>query len=223
MKPPDEHRIRREPALRGPLKRPAGERPGGLADVVLGVVTDAGGEELHQLAGVVLIRLALPVRFGVEVDHHRRVFRYGFEQVVEVTHRHLPKELVLGEHLGGAGLVEPAGQQAVPEQRHLFLERPRRLHHSLQPPSLDGRNRGGTATAARIHRGERRVERGVRGLRAIEQHLRGAGGAHRQVAVELAGRGAEARAPKEMRDADPLVVERALVAMREVADVVEDL
>src|SRR2546430_9928142 len=39
-----------------------------------------------------------------------------------------------GEHLGGAGLVEPAGQQAVPEQRHLLLERPRGLHHSLQPP-----------------------------------------------------------------------------------------
>ena len=40
---------------------PAGEGAGGLLDVVLGVVADSEREQLHQLAGVVLIRVGLAV------------------------------------------------------------------------------------------------------------------------------------------------------------------
>src|SRR5256885_5974959 len=47
------------------------------------VVPDAGGEEFHQLAGVVFVGLALAVGLGIEIDHHRRVLGDRFEQVVE--------------------------------------------------------------------------------------------------------------------------------------------
>src|SRR5207249_9003831 len=104
-----------------------------------------------------------------------------------------------------------------------FLERSGGLYHPLQPPRLHSADGGHPAAPARIDHGQRPLERRVRDLLIIDQRLRCAGGAHRQIPVELAWRGAEARPPQQMRDADTVVAERALVAMREVSDTVEDL
>src|SRR5436309_2770071 len=52
---------------------PAGEGAGGFADVRLGVIAHAEGEQLHHLPGVVLVRLTLDVAVGVEPDEHGRV------------------------------------------------------------------------------------------------------------------------------------------------------
>src|SRR3954468_6779077 len=52
---------------------PAGERAGELLDIALGVVTYAEREELHHLARVVLVRLALAIGLPVEPDEHRRI------------------------------------------------------------------------------------------------------------------------------------------------------
>src|SRR5258708_40046316 len=49
---------------------PAGEGAGGLADVLLGIIADAHGEELHYLAGEVLVGRALHVLGGIEIDEH---------------------------------------------------------------------------------------------------------------------------------------------------------
>src|SRR5437763_1367861 len=136
-----ESRIRRVAQLLAAGQGPAGEGTGRLSNIVLGVVPDAGSEEFHQLPRVVLVGLTLAIGFRVEVDHHRRVFRNRLQQVAEVGERHLSKELVLRVQLGRTGLVQSAGQQAVPEERHLLLETPRRLHHALQPPSLHGASR----------------------------------------------------------------------------------
>ena len=62
---------------------PAGQGAGGLLDVVLGVVADAEGEQLHQLAGEVLVGVPLAVRRGVEPDQQRRVADRGLEQLAE--------------------------------------------------------------------------------------------------------------------------------------------
>ncbi len=62
---------------------PAGEGAGGLADVRLGVVADAQAEQLHQLAGVVLIRPALGVGVGVEPEEHGRVLAHGLQERAE--------------------------------------------------------------------------------------------------------------------------------------------
>src|SRR2546430_84721 len=45
---------------------PASEGASGLADVVLGVIADAHGEQLHELAGVVLVGRATPICPEVE-------------------------------------------------------------------------------------------------------------------------------------------------------------
>ncbi len=73
---------------------PAGEAPGHLADVVLGVsAVDAERVQLEQLAGVVLVEPQLPALRGsealagrgpvVEVEEHRRVVGHRAEQVAE--------------------------------------------------------------------------------------------------------------------------------------------
>ena len=41
--------------------RPAGERAGGVFDVVFGVIADAEREEFHQFAGVVFVRMGFAV------------------------------------------------------------------------------------------------------------------------------------------------------------------
>ena len=57
--------------------RPAGEGAGGLLDVGLGVVADAQGEQLHQLAGQVLVGVPLAVGRRVEPDQEGRVADRG--------------------------------------------------------------------------------------------------------------------------------------------------
>ena len=72
-------RCRREAAA-VVLANPAGERPGGLADVALGIVPNAQGEQLEELAGEVLVGLLLLAGRSVEPDEHGRVGDHGFEQ-----------------------------------------------------------------------------------------------------------------------------------------------
>ena len=99
MKARHELRGRGVPQLLTSLERPAGERAGRLAHVVLGVVADARGKEFHQLPGVVLVGLSFAVGLGVEIDHHRGVLRDRLQELVEIPQRHAAEELVLGEEL----------------------------------------------------------------------------------------------------------------------------
>ena len=57
----------------GVLSRPAGECPGGLADVAFRVIPGAQGEQLEELAGEVLVGLILLAGSSVEPDEHGRV------------------------------------------------------------------------------------------------------------------------------------------------------
>ena len=77
---------------------PAGEGAGGGLDVVLGVVADAAGVQLHQFAPEVLVRVRLEVLVAVEVAQHLRVPRDGQGQGAEVAQRVLPEHLVLAHH-----------------------------------------------------------------------------------------------------------------------------
>jgi hypothetical protein len=66
---------------------PAGEGARRLLDVLLAVLAFAQGEELHQLAREVLVRLAAAIGRRVEVDDHRRILRYRVQQRAEVAER----------------------------------------------------------------------------------------------------------------------------------------
>ena len=63
----------------------AGESPGGLADVLLGVAVPPQGEQLHELAAVVLVGLDLLVGVAVEPDEHGRVGGDRLAQFPEVA------------------------------------------------------------------------------------------------------------------------------------------
>ena len=120
------------------LQLPAGEGPGRLADIVFGVVADAEAEEFHELAGVVLVGGRLLVGAAVEINHHRRVARDGLQQVAVPAHALGAEELVLLQRLRAvAGLLEGAGQDAVPEESDLLLEGALRVRHALEPPPLE--------------------------------------------------------------------------------------
>ncbi len=70
---------------------PAGKGAGGFADVILGVVADTHGEQLHHLAAEILVRGALHIVGGVEKNKHRGVFGDGCQQVAERPQRTRPQ------------------------------------------------------------------------------------------------------------------------------------
>ena len=116
---------------------PAGEGAGRLADVLLGVAAaDAQGEQLHQLAGVVLVSLALDVAVGVEPDEHGGVLAHRLQERLELAQGLLAQRQVLLEHQAGADdLVDAGGEVVVPEQGELLAERVQAVQHGVQPPA----------------------------------------------------------------------------------------
>src|SRR5436305_15006672 len=72
------------------LKAIAGEGARRFAHIVFAIVTDPDGEELHQLARPVLVRMRWLVLRQIEVDHHRRIARDRFCQANEVAERVVP-------------------------------------------------------------------------------------------------------------------------------------
>src|SRR5262249_47957326 len=83
------------------LDLPAGEGFRGLADISLGVVADAEGEKLHQLAGVVLVGIPFLTAARIEPDEHGRVFGYLLHQCAKVAEGMAAHEVVLPEHKAG--------------------------------------------------------------------------------------------------------------------------
>ena len=126
-----------------PLRRPAnaapaGERAGLLADVLLRVpAVRAQGEELHHLAGVVLVRRPHGVLVAVQPPEHRRVLRHVLEELREGAEGVAPEELVLVDHPLLRDSADALGREpVVPHQRHAFDERARRANHAIQPPHV---------------------------------------------------------------------------------------
>ncbi len=134
---------------------PAGEGAGGFADVLLGVVADAHGEHFHDFAGEVFVGRAFDVDAGVEEREHAGVLGHGDHQVPEIAGAVVFEELQFGEqfaviaHLGFVG-----GEMAVPEERHLFLQRPRAGEHAIRPPVGDaiGFERAGAKPVEELRR-----------------------------------------------------------------------
>ena len=114
---------------------PAGEGAGGLADVGLAVVAHAHGEQLHDLAGEVLVGRALHVHAGIEEGQHGRVFCHGDHQLTEIAGALRVEQLQLVEQLAVvAHLALVHGEMPMPEQRHLLLQRRIAGHHAVGPP-----------------------------------------------------------------------------------------
>ncbi len=121
-----------------PAVAEAGQRARLLADVELRVsAAGAEAEELHHLAGVVLVRRPAAVVGAVQPDEHRRVARHVVQQVGERAQRPAAEERVLVQHQPlVADAVVRGREPVVPDERHALDERARRAHHPVQPPCV---------------------------------------------------------------------------------------
>ena len=115
-----------------------GQGPRALLDIGLGVVVAfTECEQLHEFAGQVLVGRLLTVLVVIEIADHRRVANDRMCQAAEVAESVVSKQLVLLEHVIAVfdGAIA-GGEVSVPEEGHLFLQRPGCFDHPLQPPAL---------------------------------------------------------------------------------------
>ncbi len=181
-----------------PVVVPAGQRPGLLAHVVLGVRAAIGAEreELHHLARVVLVRIVLRVVGAVEPEQHRGVARDVAEERRERSEPVRPEEPVLLEHQPRRpDALARGGEPVVPDERHPLGQRAPRPDHPVEPPEL--------VVAPGVVRGER-APVVVVGLRALEplaagvrQVVDGAVEAHPREPLRLTRTRAETGTPKQ--------------------------
>jgi hypothetical protein len=175
---------------------PAGQRTGGLADVAL-VVALGEREELHELAGVVLVRRVLVGVGEREEELHRRVARDLPQQPRERAHAVLAQHPVLAQH--ERRVLIARGEVVVPEERELLLQRPRRSHHPVEPPQdvvavlVEGIDRPALDRGARAE--QRRAA-----LRTVDDVRDRSSSAGTRPVPDLLRCGAETRAPEEAAD-----------------------
>ena len=115
--------------------RPAGERAGRLADVGLGIISDAHGEQLQDFPTEVFVGAALDIFSGVQVHQHGRVPGHANQQIAKaatavfVEQGQLVERFAVVAQLGIRG-----GEMPVPEQGQLFLQRSPGGQHPVGPP-----------------------------------------------------------------------------------------
>ena len=116
---------------------PAGQCPRRLADVALGVMTLAQGEELEELARQVLVGLGLGAVQAVEPAAHGTVAEHPAVQLADRRPPELALGVVLGEHqLGRIDLRLAGGVVAVPGQGHDLGQGKRREDQPVEPEHL---------------------------------------------------------------------------------------
>jgi len=176
--------------------RPAGEGARRLGNILLAIRADAAGKQLHQLAGKVLVRVANPALREVEVEHHRRVAGDSAHQLAEVAQPLADEEHRLVEHKAGPVDLGVAGSEvAVPEERHLLLERLGGVEHPEEPDR---------PVAVHRQQVEPLVERAVIEPWILDggyQALDGVVVAQPRPLVQFGGGGAKPGSPQQMRRA----------------------
>jgi hypothetical protein len=61
--------------LSGGIDPVAGESTGRFADVILGIMSDPEGEQLHDFTRPVFVRVLFFAQLQIEVSHHRGIAR----------------------------------------------------------------------------------------------------------------------------------------------------
>ncbi len=150
---------------------PSGKDPRAGVDVRFRERAHAHGEQLHQLACEVLLRLIAEVGSAIQPVEHRRILRHGDKKIPEIAEGVLAKQLELSLHaariLGRLRREHPrrffrarvvgdlrvgCREMVVPEERHLLLQRPATVHQPEQPALTGiGDVRRGLEAAARGH------------------------------------------------------------------------
>src|SRR5262249_19725891 len=114
---------------------PTGEGTGGFTDVLFGVMADAEAEQFHQLAGVVLVRIAFLAAARVEPDHHGRVLRHLLQHGAKTAKSVAAEQFVLPQHEAGvAHLLVAGSKMVVPAESQFFPKWMGGVQHPIQPP-----------------------------------------------------------------------------------------
>ncbi len=114
---------------------PPGEGARHLLDVLLLVLPHAEAEEFHNLAAVVLVRVALVAVVPVKPPQHRRLAADFDDKVSEAAQAVGAEQLDLVVHpIRPADLPGAGGKMVVPEERHPLLQRRGRVDHAVIPP-----------------------------------------------------------------------------------------
>ena len=179
----------------GPFVGVAGQRSRLFADVVLGVGAAVGAEaeQLHHLAGVVLVRRALHVFGAVQPLQHRRVDRHRLEQVEERAEAVGAEDVRLIDHLLRFRHAAFGGREPVVEdERHPLDQRLVGADHPVEPPEVVVAPDVGGGERVAVFVGRRRAAEDG-GAARPGQRLDRADQAQRGELRRLAGAGAEAR------------------------------
>ena len=146
------------------VNRPSGEGAGALEYVRLGVVSDAEAEQFQKLASPVLVGSALVVLVIVQPVDHGGVSGEFDQKLAVVAHAVVSEHIYLFEqvvavvHLGVSG-----GEDVVPEQRHLLLQRSLGGDHPVEPVGLARRRRSARHLGDRVVSVQRvLIHRGLR-------------------------------------------------------------
>ena len=124
----------------GLRKRPTSERSSRILDVILGVVSDSHRKQFQDLTTIVLVDRSSVILVVVEPEDHRRVSRKFQQNRPEVAQSVVPEHLDVIDHAGRVLALGPSGRQdAMPEQRHLLLQRTLGVDHPKQPPTIPHR------------------------------------------------------------------------------------
>jgi hypothetical protein len=187
-------------------KGPAGEGARGLLDVGLGVVADSHGEQLEQLAPVVLVRLALVVLVVVEPEDHGRVAGELEQNRAHVRQPDPAEHRDLGDHRRHVlGLVPGGREHVVPAEGDLLLERAPAVDHAVQPAA------GGDVDALAVPVAPQDVlvdsGRGLGVQQLLDDRLVASG----CVLLELGAGHAEPGATHQVSDQDKVVLGHALL------------
>ena len=134
---------------------PAGQCPRDLADVALGVMPLAQGEELEELAREVLVGLDLRAIQAIEPAAHGTVAEHPAVQLADRCPPQRALGAVLIEHqLGRVDLGLAGGVVAVPGQGHDLGQRKRREDQPVEPEHLHPLH-GRPAPGRLLHDGDR--------------------------------------------------------------------
>ena len=70
---------------------PAGKRPGGLANVGLGIIAHTQGKEFQDFSTKVLVGVAFDILSGIKIDQHGRVLGDADEKIAKIPIPPLPE------------------------------------------------------------------------------------------------------------------------------------
>ena len=191
-----------EPAQRLPRRlgpnRPPGKGPRRLLDVILRIMPNAHTEQLQQLPTPVFVDGAVVVAVVVQPVNHRRVLRQLHQQVgkssqpLPAEHPDLRRQFRRVVHLR-----VPGGEKLMPEQRHLFLQRPTGVNHPIDPLRLRRHRRQRTLKVREIADEFILIHSRLRPR--VQQLLHRSRVTHRSPPLQLRPRRPETGPPHQMR------------------------